>query len=49
VAVNGGTKFISALEVELGGLFRFAGPLLKRRMQKQSEAELKNLKALLEG
>lgn len=48
-AFNGGTKLTSALEVELGGLFRFAGPLLKRRMQKQSEAELKDLKQLLEG
>lgn len=47
--VNGGTRLTSALEVELGGLFSFAGPLLKRRMQKQSEAELKNLKKLLEG
>ena len=47
--VEGGTKFILAGEGETGGFFKLAEPILKRRMQKEMEGNLSNLKGILEA
>jgi uncharacterized membrane protein len=47
--VEGGTKLALAGEGETGGIFKLAEPLVSRRMQKEMEANLANLKNILEG
>jgi uncharacterized protein YndB with AHSA1/START domain len=44
----GGTRVIETVEVEPGGFFKLAQPLLVRQQQSQMEKDLKNLKELLE-
>ena len=47
--VEGGTKFTLGGEGETGGFFKLAEPILKRRMQKEMEGNLSNLKGILEA
>ena len=47
--VDGGTKLTLGGEGETGGFFKLAEPLLKRRMQKEMEGNLSNLKGILEA
>ena len=47
--VDGGTKVTQITEVEPRGFFKIAEPLLIRMFKRQSEAELANLKDLLES
>ena len=47
--VDGGTKVTATIEVEPRGFFKIAEPLLIRMFKRQSEAELANLKDLLES
>lgn len=46
--VGGGTKVTTALEGEVGGFFKLAEPVVVRMGKRQAEAELANLKDLLE-
>ncbi len=46
---NGHTRLTSSLDVELGGLARFAGGLVGRQTQRSLERSLARLKLLLEG
>jgi uncharacterized membrane protein len=43
-----GTRLSSTFQVEPGGLFKVAGPLLAGQLKKQLEGDLQRLKALLE-
>ena len=47
--VEGGTRLTIAGEGEFGGLFKLAQPVMNRRMKKESEANLANLKDILEA
>jgi uncharacterized membrane protein len=47
--VEGGTKVTLGGEGETGGFFKLAEPILKRRMQKEMEGNLSNLKGILEA
>ena len=47
--VDGGTKVTQITEVEPRGFFKITEPLLIRMFKRQSEAELANLKDLLES
>jgi hypothetical protein len=44
-----GTRVIETVEVEPGGFFKLAQPLLVRQQQSQMEKDLKKLKELLEN
>jgi len=48
-SVEGGTKLTFAMEVEPGGFFRVAEPLLARNVQRQYETNLATMKDLLEA
>jgi uncharacterized membrane protein len=48
-AAGEGTRFSSTVQVEPGGLFKAAGPLLASRFKKQQEADMQRLKELLEA
>ena len=48
-SVPGGTRMIYRTDVEPGGFFKLAGPLLTRQMQSQLENDLKKLKQVLEA
>jgi uncharacterized protein YndB with AHSA1/START domain len=45
----GGTRVTETVEVEPGGFFKLAQPLLVRQQQSQMEKDLKKLKELLEN
>ena len=47
--VEGATRLTMAGEGEFGGLFKLAQPVVNRSMKKQSEANLANLKDILEA
>ena len=47
--VEGGTRLHLNVTAELGGLIKFAGPLLTRRLKKQLQDDHANLKRLLES
>jgi uncharacterized protein YndB with AHSA1/START domain len=47
--VDDGTRFTLAGEGETGGIFKMAEPIVNRMMKKQGEANLANLKRILEG
>jgi len=44
-----GSRLVVRVEMELRGLLRLAGPLLRRREQPMFERDLNNIKARLEG
>jgi len=48
-AAEGGTKVTLAAEAEVGGFFKLAEPLVIRMMKRQFEADVGNLKDLLEA
>jgi len=48
-AVGEGTRLSFTSQIEPGGLFKVAGPLLASQFKKQMEADLKRLKELLEA
>ena len=48
-SAGGGTTFATAIDVDLGGLFKLAGPVLSRMIERQIETDLANLKDLLEA
>ncbi len=45
---NEGTEFTMQIEAETRGFFKVASPLVRRQLKAQFEANLSNLKALLE-
>ncbi len=47
--VEGGTRVTETGVAELGGFFKLAEPLLVRMIKRQSEADLANLKDLMEA
>jgi uncharacterized membrane protein len=47
--VEGGTKLTLGGEGETGGLFKLAEPMVNRRMQKEMEGNISNLKDILEA
>jgi uncharacterized protein YndB with AHSA1/START domain len=47
--VSGGTRVTSVMQVQAGGLFTFAEPLLATNLKRGFEATLATLKTLLEG
>ena len=47
--VDGGTRVTLALKGELGGFFKLAEPLLVSTLKRQVEADLANLKELMES
>ena len=48
-AMDGGTHVSLIAEVEPGGFFGLAAPLIKSNFQKQITGDMNNLKAILEG
>lgn len=48
-SVEGGTRITNTIDVEPGGFFKLAEPLLMRQQQSQSENDLEKLKELLEA
>lgn len=48
-AAEGGTKVTLRLEAEIGGFFKMAEPLVARMIKRQFEADMANLKDLLEA
>jgi hypothetical protein len=44
-----GSRLVVRVEMELHGLLRLAGPLVRRREQPMFERDLNNIKARLEG
>jgi uncharacterized membrane protein len=46
---GGGTRLSVAWEVQPGGFFKVAGPLLEREAQRQARKELEKLKGVLEA
>lgn len=48
-AAEGGTKVALRVEAEIGGFFKMAEPLVARMIQRQFEADMANLKDLLEA
>jgi uncharacterized membrane protein len=47
--VEGGTKFTLVVEVETGGFFRLAEPIVTRMLQRDIETDVANLKDILEA
>ncbi len=47
--VEGGTRFALSVEAEIAGFFKLAEPLVARSMSRQQDANLANLKDLLES
>jgi hypothetical protein len=47
--VKGGTRIDSTFEVEPGGFFKLADPLVTRMAKRQFESDLANLKDLMEA
>jgi len=48
-AAEGGTKVALAVEADIGGFFKIAEPLVVRMIRRQMEADMGNLKDLLEA
>lgn len=48
-AAEGGTKVTQVVEADIGGFFKMAEPLVVRTIKKQFEADVGNLKELLEA
>lgn len=48
-SVDGGSKFTMSAEADVAGFFKLAEPLVARTMKRQQEANLANLKDLLEA
>jgi carbon monoxide dehydrogenase subunit G len=48
-AVDGSTRITMHGEAEPGGLFRLAGPILRRAMRRQAQSDLGNLRDILEA
>ncbi len=48
-SLEGGTRVTEAIDLEAGGFFRVAEPLLARMIRRQFETNLANLKDLLEA
>jgi hypothetical protein len=48
-SVNGGTKLALSVQAEIGGLFKLAEPMVARMMSRQQDANLANLRDLLEA
>jgi uncharacterized protein YndB with AHSA1/START domain len=48
-SVEGGTEFAMSVEAEVAGFFKLAEPLVGRVMNRQQDANLANLKDLLEA
>lgn len=46
---GGSTRFTQTFEVEVGGFFRLAEPLVGRTIQRQQEADMATLKDMLEA
>ena len=47
--IDGATKITMTMEVQIGGFFKLAEPLVVRMFKSQLEAEYANLKDLLES
>ncbi|MFQ5795356.1 MAG: SRPBCC family protein [Candidatus Bipolaricaulia bacterium] len=47
--VEGGTKLTVVIQGETGGFFKLADPIVARMLKRQTEADLGNLKDLLEA
>lgn len=48
-SIDGGTRVSLVAEWEVGGLFKFAVPLVERSVQRQVESSFSELKLVLEG
>jgi uncharacterized membrane protein len=48
-AANGGTRVLLATEAEVGGMLRFAGPMVARQAERQMRADLERLQQVLES
>ena len=48
-SVEGSTRFTTMTELDMGGMFKLAGPVLSRMIQRQIETDVANLKDLLEA
>lgn len=48
-AVGSGTRLSTTVQIEPGGLFQVAGPILASQFKKQTEADFQRLKELLEA